>query len=83
MAPERIAWSARSTGIDAYHAWLIEMTPAGCRVLTEENQNRIAARLNSALRPRFMPRMQMAWLERLLEKEGRPTWAWRLVHQGL
>jgi hypothetical protein len=30
---ERIAWSARSTGIDAYHAWLIEKKPSGCHVL--------------------------------------------------
>jgi hypothetical protein len=65
---ERIAWSARATGIDAYHAWLIERTPSGCRVLTEENQSGVAARLNNALRPRFMPGMQRAWLERLLER---------------
>ncbi len=65
---ERIAWSARSTGVDAYHAWLIERRPSGCQVLTEENQNGWAARLNNALRPRFMRRMQMAWLERLADK---------------
>lgn len=65
---ERIAWSARATGIDAYHAWLIERRPAGCHVLTEENQNGWAARLNNALRPRFMGRMQRVWLERLADK---------------
>lgn len=65
---ERIAWTARATGIDACHAWLIERTPAGCRVLTEENQNGIVARLNDVLRPKFMGRMQRVWLERLLEK---------------
>ena len=42
--------------------------PAGCRVLTEENQNGVVARLNSALRPKFMARMQRDWLDRLLEK---------------
>lgn len=65
---ERIAWSARAAGIDAYHAWLIERRPAGCRVLTEENQNGFVARLNNGLRPKFMPRMQRVWLERLLER---------------
>jgi uncharacterized protein YndB with AHSA1/START domain len=68
VEPERIAWSARSTGIDAYHAWLIERRHSGCRVLTEENQNGLVARLNNALRPKFMPTMQKAWLERLAEK---------------
>ncbi|MDA4115910.1 MAG: hypothetical protein OK442_05085 [Thaumarchaeota archaeon] len=65
---ERVAWSAKATGVDAYHAWLIERRPAGCRVLTEENQNGIAARLNSTLRPKFMPTMQRDWLDRLQEK---------------
>jgi len=65
---ERIAWSARSVGVDAYHAWLIERRPAGCHVLTEENQNGWAARLNDALRPRFMGEMQRSLLEALLEK---------------
>ena len=65
---ERIAWSARALGIDAYHAWLIERRPAGCRVLTEENQNGMVARFNNALRPKFMPGMERVWLERLLEK---------------
>ena len=65
---ERIAWSARSSGIDAYHAWLIERKSLGCHVLTEETQNGLVARLNDALRPKFMGRMQRVWLERLLEK---------------
>jgi hypothetical protein len=65
---ERIAWSARATGIDAYHAWLIQRKPSGSRVLTEETQNGVLARLNDALRPKFMGRMQRLWLELLLEK---------------
>jgi hypothetical protein len=71
---ERIAWSARSTGIDAYHAWLIERHPSGCHVLTEETQNGWVARLNNTLRPKFMSRMQLAWLEGLLDraKSGPP-----------
>lgn len=66
---ERMAWTARATGIDAYHAWLILRMPDGCcRVITEENQNGVLARLNNELRPRFMGRTQRVWLSRLLEK---------------
>ncbi len=70
---ERLAWSARSTGIDAYHAWLIDRRAFGCRVLTEENQNGWVARLNNALRPGSVGRIHQLWLERLLVKaKARP-----------
>jgi hypothetical protein len=66
---ERLAWSARAFGIDAYHAWLIEHRPGGsCIVLTEETQNGWVARLNNSLRPSFMPGMQRLLLERLLDR---------------
>jgi len=65
---ERLAWSARSRGIDAYHAWLIERLPSGCHVVTEETQNGWVARLNSALRPGSVGGIHQIWLERLLEK---------------
>lgn len=68
VEPERIAWSARARGIDAYHAWVVEGLPSGCRVVTEENQNGWAARLNNALRPKFMGWMQRDQLERLFGK---------------
>lgn len=68
VPPERLAWSARSTGVDAYHGWLIERRPAGCHVLTEETQNGTLARLGNALRPQNMGKMHQVWLERLLEK---------------
>jgi hypothetical protein len=71
---ERIAWTARATGIDAYHAWLIERRTSGCHVLTEENQNGVLARMNNLLRPGFMSRLSREWLEGLLRKarEGPP-----------
>jgi hypothetical protein len=73
VPPERIAWSARGLGIDAYHAWLIERSREGCHVTTEENQNGWAARLNNLLRPSFMRDMQRIWLERLDERaKGTP-----------
>lgn len=36
---ERLAWTVRSIGIDAYHAWLIERLPLGCLISSEETQN--------------------------------------------
>jgi hypothetical protein len=65
---ERLAWSARGTGIDVYHAWLIEKRPAGCYVLTGENQNGFLARVSAALRPGNMHRYHQVWLEALNEK---------------
>ena len=71
---QRIAWSARATGIDAYHAWLIESRPSGCYVLTEETQNGWLAKVNNVLRPRNMSKQHQNWLESLQRKaaEGLP-----------
>jgi Polyketide cyclase / dehydrase and lipid transport len=65
---ERLAWSAKATGIDAYHAWLIEPTSDGCHVNTEETQNGWLAALNKATRPNDMSQKHQAWLEGLLAK---------------
>ena len=65
---ERLAWSAKTTGIDAYHAWLIEATSAGCHVKTEETQNGWLAALNGTVRPNDMRRKHQSWLEGLLSK---------------
>jgi len=65
---ERLAWSARATGIDAYHAWLIAPTPNGCHVRTEETQNGWLAGLNKATRPNHMSHKHQAWLEGLLAR---------------
>jgi len=72
---ERMAWSARGMGIDAYHAWLIVPTPAGCHVTTEETQLGLLPRLNKAVRPNHMSRKHQDWLEGLLTKAktGLPT----------
>ena len=71
---ERLAWSARAMGIDAYHAWLIEKRPSECLVLTEEAQNGWLARLSDALRPLNMSKQHQNWLESLKRKssEGPP-----------
>ena len=65
---ERLAWSARATGIDAYHAWLIEPRASGCYVLTEETQNGWLAALSNMLRPKNMSTQHQNWLESLQHK---------------
>jgi len=65
---ERLSWSARGMGIDAFHVWLIEKTPTGCHVVTDENQKGWLARLSSVTRPNNMSRFHQAWLQGLLEK---------------
>ena len=65
---ERLGWSARAAGIDAYHAWLIEPRPSGCYVLTEENQNGWLAKLSNVLRPQNMSKQHQSWLESLRRK---------------
>ena len=61
----RIGWTGRGFGLDVYHAWIIEPREAGCYVLTAENQNGIAARLQALVLPRRMWRYHQLWLEGL------------------
>ncbi len=68
VPPERIAWSARAMGVDAYHAWLVEGGPSGCHVLTEETQNGLLASISNAVRPNNMGNHHQVWLENLLAK---------------
>jgi len=65
VPPERIAWSARSFGVRAYHGWLIGKTAGGCHVVTEETQNGILARLAGLLMPNRMHYHHQIWLEQL------------------
>ncbi len=62
---ERLAWTARSLGVDACHSWLILGTPTGCRVITEENQKGVLAMLADLIMPGRMHRWHEAWLEGL------------------
>jgi len=62
---ERIAWEGVGTMLDIYHAWLIEPRPGGCWVLTEENQNGLAARAQAVFMPKRMYRGHALWLENL------------------
>lgn len=62
---ERIAWDAKGVGVDAYHAWLFEPGPDGCRILTEETQHGWMARAGSIAFPRRMGKYHQIWLENL------------------
>jgi hypothetical protein len=60
--PTRLAWSGSGLGARAYHGWIIEPTPAGCRVVTEETQRGIGpSLLRWVLRPLLLY-SQRRWL---------------------
>jgi uncharacterized protein YndB with AHSA1/START domain len=72
---ERIAWDGTGLLIDIYHAWLITPQGAGSHVLTEENQNGLAAKAQDLFMPKRMFNGHQQWLERLKAKSeaGPPT----------
>lgn len=61
----RIGWTGIGTGMDVYHGWVIEPRLGGCYVLTQENQNGLAARAQSVLAPERMHKHHQIWLESL------------------
>ena len=65
---ERLAWDARAPGIEAYHAWLLVPEASGTRVITEETQYGLLARLQRIFLPGRMRRGHQLWLEKLSEK---------------
>ena len=62
---QRISWTARGLGLDAYHAWLLVPAGTGCWVLTEESQYGWGARLLNWLLPGRMSRGHRLWLKSL------------------
>ena len=62
---ERIAWSARGVGVDAWHARLLEPRADGCRVLTAETQHGWLARAGDLVLPRRMGKWHQIWIEAL------------------
>jgi hypothetical protein len=67
---ERIAWDGHGSGLDVYHAWLIQKTIQGCNVITEETQRGWLARLGKTLRPNRMQQQHQIWLEELSKKSS-------------
>lgn len=62
---ERIAWDARTFGLDAYHAWVLQPHDDGCLVRTEETQHGVLARLGKLFLPDRMHTVHQIWLEAL------------------
>ncbi len=62
---QRVAWLARGVGVEAYHAWRLEPTGTGTRVVTEETQYGALARLGALVMPRRMHDWHQTWLEGL------------------
>ena len=65
---QRIAWLAKGTGIQAYHAWLIIPTAPGCKVIMEETQSGWLCRLSHLFMPGRMHVFHQKWLEGLKHK---------------
>lgn len=68
ISSERIAWDAHARGLDVYHAWVLQPTAQGCRVLTEETQHGVLARLGHFLMPNRMYKFHQLWLEALAKQ---------------
>jgi uncharacterized protein YndB with AHSA1/START domain len=66
--PFRMAWDAITTGVEAWHAWLLEPTAGGCHVTTEETQYGVFARTGDLLMPNRMSRGHQRWLEGLRDQ---------------
>jgi uncharacterized protein YndB with AHSA1/START domain len=65
---QRIAWDGTALLLDVYHAWLIEPRAGGCWVLTEENQNGLAAVAQKMFMPNRMFGGHQVWLQKLRDK---------------
>jgi predicted acylesterase/phospholipase RssA len=68
---ERIAWTAKFVGVDAYHAWQIERIGQRSRVITEETQYGCLARAQDYLLPNRMYDGHQLWLEMLAREVER------------
>lgn len=65
---QHLGWTGIGVGMDVYHGWLLEPVDGGTHVLTEENQNGLAARAQSVLAPNRMHTYHQIWLEGLKRK---------------
>jgi len=70
---QRLSWSAKGIGIEAYHAFVVEGRPDGCHVLTEETEKGWLASLGHTLRPKNLGDKHQMWLDQLRAKaQGGP-----------
>ena len=60
--PTRLAWSGSGLGARAYHGWIVEPTPTGSRVITEETQRGVGPSLLRWLLRPLLLYSQRRWL---------------------
>ncbi len=63
--PQRLAWESRRGSLKGYHAWLIEPTKQGSKVITAETQYGTLATLQKVFQPNKLHRLHDHWLDRL------------------
>lgn len=68
VPPFRLSWESRKSSLQGYHAWLIEPTPTGCRVVTDESFNGLLAFLQKVFIPRKLEGLHEVWLVELKKK---------------
>jgi hypothetical protein len=71
LPPKRLAYEFQMASGGGYQAWLIEKTGGGCRVITEETQRGLLARLLKALAPDRMLKQHQLWLEALRDNAAK------------
>ncbi len=60
-----LAWSGSGLGSRGHHAWLLEPTPGGCRIVTEEVQRGASVALLAPLLRVGLRQQHQRWLEGL------------------
>ena len=66
LAPgARLAWRGTGLGSRGYHAWILEPTAAGCRLIAEETQRGAVVWLGRPLLRRGLLAQHQRWLEGL------------------
>jgi hypothetical protein len=70
-----LGWDARSTGLYAYHGWMLEPGGVGCRVVTEETQSGLVPMIARWYLRRMLLRGHQGWLEdlRRVAESGDPA----------
>lgn len=71
--PTRLSWESRKPKIKGYHAWLIEPTDSGCRLITDESQYGWLTFFEKTLLPNKLRKLHDVWLAEIKKKaEGQP-----------
>lgn len=64
--PQRqLAWLGQGAGSRGFHSWLLEPTPAGCKVVTEETQAGVVVRALAPVLRRGLLYFHQRWMEGL------------------